>query len=58
MQKILFYIRVSLPKCFTRKQFNAVIREYSYTSHPEHHLQRLVEKGKLKRLGEGKYQLI
>lgn len=55
MNRILFYIQVSLPRKFTRKQFNIMIRQYSYTSHPEHHLQRLVEKGKIKHLGSGQY---
>lgn len=55
MKKILFIIQATLPKRFTRRQFNITIREYSFTSHPEHILQRLVEKGKLKHIGAGEY---
>lgn len=58
MNRILFLIRATLPKKLTRKEFNLAIRDHSITSHPGHYLQRLVESGKLKRLGEGKYQLI
>lgn len=57
MKRILFYIQVALPKRFTRKQYNAVIRDYSITSHPDHYLQRLVEKGILKHQGKGIYEL-
>jgi len=55
MKKIIFIMKVTLPKKFTRREFNLVIREYSITSHPEHYLQRLVEKGKLKHVGAGVY---
>lgn len=55
MQKILFYIKTSLPKHFTRKEFLLMIRQHSLTSHPDHYLQRLVEMGKLKHQGEGRY---
>lgn len=57
MKRILFIIQANLPKRFTRKQFNIMIHQYSCTSHPEHHLQRLVEMGKLKHTGAGTYQL-
>lgn len=57
MNRILFYIQIALPKRFTRRQYNAVIRDYSYTSHPDHHLQRLVEKGYLKHKGKGIYEI-
>ena len=55
MKRILYIIQVKLPKKFTRKQFNMVIRDYSITSHPEHYLQRLVECGKIKHIGAGTY---
>ena len=58
MQKILFLIEATLPKRFTRKQFNATIREHSITSHPHHYLQRLVDRGILKRYGQGLYELV
>jgi len=58
MKKILFLIQATLPKKFTRREFNIMIRQYSCTTHPSHHLQRLVEKGILKHLGEGTYQQI
>jgi len=57
MKRILFIIQATLPKKFTRKEFNITIREHSITSHPEHYLQRLVEKGTLKRMGSGIYEL-
>ena len=57
MQKILFIVRVTLPKRFTGREFNLTIRECSITSQPDHHLQRLVEKGYLKHKGKGIYEL-
>lgn len=57
MQKILFLISATLPKKFTRKEFNLTIRDHSCTSHPDHFLQRLVEKGILKHKGKGIYEL-
>jgi len=57
MKRIIFIIRATLPKKFTRKQFNIVIRDYSISSHPHHFLQRLVERGILKRYGQGLYEL-
>jgi len=58
MKRIIFIIEATLPKRFTRKEFNIVIRDYSITSHPGHYLQRLVESGKLKHLGKGRYQQV
>lgn len=58
MQKILLLIRATLPKMFTRKEFNLTIRDHSYTSHPDHYLQRMVEKGTLKHRGKGIYELV
>jgi len=57
MQKIIFLIKATLPKKFTRKQYNQIIRNYSATAHPEHYLQRLVEQGKLKRTGAASYMI-
>ena len=57
MQKILLLIRATHPKKFTRKEFNLSIRDLSYTTHPDHYLQRLVEKGILKHKGNGIYEL-
>lgn len=56
MPTIQFIIDVKLPKRFTRREFNIIIREHSVTSHPNHYLQRLVERGTLKHLGKGIYQ--
>ena len=53
----LFLICVTLPKKFMRKEFNLVIRYHSYTTHPDHYLQRFVEKGILKHRGKGIYEL-
>lgn len=58
MQKILFLIRATLPKKFTCKEFNIAIRDHSYTTtHPDHYLQRFVERGILKHRGKGIYEL-
>lgn len=57
MQKILFLIRATLPKKFTRKEFNLTIRDHSFTTHPDHYLQRMVEKGILKHKSKGLYEL-
>ena len=56
MQKILFLIRATLPKMFTRKEFNLTIRDQSYTTHPHHYLLRFVEKDILKHKGKGIYE--
>jgi len=58
MKRIIFIIEATLPKRFTRREFNIVIRDYSITSHPGHHLQRLVEKGILKHRGKGIYEQV
>jgi len=58
VNRILFIIKATMPKNFTRKEFNLAIRELSYTSHPDHYLKRLVERGKLKRDGNGLYSLV
>ena len=58
MNRILIIIQTMLPKRFTRKQFNIVIRQHSSTIHPGHHLQRLVQSGKLKHNGQGIYSIV
>ena len=58
MPTVRFIIEAKLPKTFTRREFNLVIRDYSITSHPGHHLQRMVEKGILKHKSKGLYEQV
>lgn len=55
MNEILILIHTTLGKRFTRREFNTTIRKHSQTTHPEHYLQQLVNKGKIKHIGDGIY---